>query len=173
MYSNAVGFHASAALASIGQRFPWGRQGERHSSMLRNVAKGHIWQFGVTALPAYWPFWHFKLKSRVLFAADDQTPEGKQVEDPKKMHRLRRSVCKGWRNKQWHGRMLAFMDLLSGDSAFIRLQMSPSQHVVLDASPILFSSPVSTLLPDELGGDEEEADETTLGRPEVEEEPKE
>ena len=172
MYSNAVGFHASAALASIGQRFPWGRQGERHSSMLRNVAKGHIWQFGVTALPAYWPFWHFKLKSRVLFAADDQTPEGKQVEDPKKMHRLRRSVCKGWRNKQWHGRMLAFMDLLSGDSAFIRLQMSPSQHVVLDASPILFSSPVSTLLPDELGGDEEEADETTLGRHEVEEEPK-
>ena len=169
-YSNAVGFHASAELAPVGQRFPWGRQGERHSSMLRNIAKGHIWQFGITALPAFWPFWHFKLKSRVLFAADDQTPEGKQIEDPKKMHRLRRSVCKGWRNKQWHGRMLAFLDLLTGDSAFIRLQMSPSQHMVLDASPILFSSPVSTLLPDELGGDEEEADETTLGRPEVEEE---
>jgi len=173
LYSNAVGFHASADLAPIGQRFPWGRQGERHSSMLRNVAKGHIWQFGVTALPAFWPFWHFKLKSRVLFAADDQTPEGKQIEDPRKMHRLRRSVCKGWRNKQWHGRMLAFLDLISGDSAFIRLQMSPSQHVVLDASPILFSSPVSTRLPDELDGDEEEVDETTLGRPEVEEEPNE
>ncbi|MEY8829725.1 toll/interleukin-1 receptor domain-containing protein [Sedimentitalea sp. XS_ASV28] len=170
LYSNAVGFHASAELAAVGQRFPWGRQGERHSSMLRNIAKGHIWQFGVTALPAFWPFWHFKLKSRVLFAADDQTPEGKQIDDPKKMHRLRRSVCKGWRNKQWHGRMLAFLDLLSGDSAFIRLQMSPSQHVVLDASPILFSSPVSTLLPDELGGDAEEIDETTLGRPEAEEE---
>lgn len=169
LYSNAVGFHVSAELAAVGQRFPWGRQGERHSSMLRNIAKGHIWQFGVTALPAFWPFWHVKLKSRVLFAADDQTPEGKQIDDPKKMHRLRRSVCKGWRNKQWHGRMLAFLDLLSGDSAFIRLQMSPSQHVVLDASPILFSSPVSTLLPDELGGDEEEVDETTLGRPEVEE----
>ena len=172
-YSNAVGFHASAELAPVGQRFPWGRQGERHSSMLRNIAKGHIWQFGVTALPAFWPFWHFKLKSRVLFAADDQTPKGKQIEDPKKMHRLRRSVCKGWRNKQWHGRMLAFLDLLSGDSAFIRLQMSPSQHMVLNASPILFWSPVSTSLPDELGGDDEEADETTLGRPEVEEEPNE
>jgi hypothetical protein len=36
--------------------------------MLRNVAKGHVWQFGVTALPAFWPFPHFKLKSRVLFS---------------------------------------------------------------------------------------------------------
>lgn len=56
LYSNATGFHASAELALIGQRFPWGRQGDRHSSMLRNVAKGHVWQFGVTALPAFWPF---------------------------------------------------------------------------------------------------------------------
>ena len=172
-YSTAVGFHASADLAPVGKRFPWGRQGERHSSMLRNIAKGHIWQFGVTALPAFWPFWHLKLKSRVLFAVDDQTPEGDPIEDPKKMHRLRRSVCKGWRNKQWYGRMLAFLDLLSRGSAFIRLQMSPSQQIVLDASPILFSSPVSTQLPDELGGDDEEIDETTLGRPEAEEEPNE
>ena len=36
--------------------------------MLRNVAKGHVWQFGVTAMPGFWPFPHFKLKSRVLFA---------------------------------------------------------------------------------------------------------
>jgi hypothetical protein len=28
-YSNAVGFHASAAQAAIGQRIPWGKQGDR------------------------------------------------------------------------------------------------------------------------------------------------
>lgn len=169
-YSSSVGFHASPEQAPVGKKFPWGRQGDRRSSMLRNIAKGHIWQFGVTALPAFWPLWHIKLKSRVLFAADNQTAEGAEIDDHRKMHRLRRSICKGWRNKQWHGRMLAFLELLSGESAFIRLPLSPSQDLVLDASPILFSSPVSTQLPDEFGGDDEEIDTTTLGRPDFSEE---
>ncbi|WOH49347.1 toll/interleukin-1 receptor domain-containing protein [Bradyrhizobium sp. sBnM-33] len=109
-YSSAVGFHASAAQAALGQRIPWGKQGDRRSSMLRNVAKGHVWQFGVTAMPYFWPFWHLKLKSRVLFAVDNETPVGLSIDDPRKLHRLRRSICKGWRNKQWHGRMLAHAD---------------------------------------------------------------
>lgn len=169
-YSNSVGFHASPALAPKGARIPWGTQGERRSSMLRNVAKKHIWQYGVTALPSIWPFWHFKLKARVLFAADNGTQEGLKIDDPKKMHRLRRSICKGWRNKQWHGRMLAFLELISGDSAYIRLRLSPGSDCVLEASPVLFSSPVSTMLPDVADADAEETDTSTLGRPEAEEE---
>lgn len=168
-YSNSIGFHASPGLASTGQRIPWGKQGDRRSSMLRNVAKGHIWQFGVTALPAVWPFWHFKLKARVLFATDNSTPTGLAIDDPKKMHKLRRSVCKGWRNKQWHGRMLAFLELISGDSAYIRLRLSAEHDLVLDAAPVLFSSPVSTDLPDVAGADDEETDASTLGRPETDE----
>ena len=168
-YSNSIGFHASPEIASTGQRIPWGKQGDRRSSMLRNVAKGHIWQFGVTALPAVWPFWHFKLKARVLFATDNSTPAGLAIDDPKKMHKLRRSVCKGWRNKQWHGRMLAFLEMISGDSAYIRLRLSAEHDLVLDASPVLFSSPVSTDLPDVAGADDEETDTSTLGRPETDE----
>ncbi len=169
-YSNSVGFHASPALAPVGTRIPWGKQGDRRSSMLRNIAKGHIWQFGVTALPATWPFWHIKLKARVLFAADNGTPEGLAIDDPKKMHKLRRSICKGWRNKQWHGRMLAFLEMLSGDSAFIRLRLSAEHDLVIDAAPVLFSSPVSTMLPNEADADDEETDVSTLGRPENDEE---
>lgn len=169
-YSNSVGFHASPALAPVGTRIPWGKQGDRRSSMLRNIAKGHIWQFGVTALPATWPFWHLKLKSRVLFAADNGTPEGLAIDDPKKMHKLRRSICKGWRNKQWHGRMLAFLEMLSGDSAFIRLRLSAEHNLVIDAAPVLFSSPVSTMLPNEADADDEEVDASTLGRPENDDE---
>lgn len=170
-YSASTGFHASPDLAPKGRRIPWGRQGEgRRSSMLRNVAKGHIWQFGVTALPAFWPFWHFKLKSRVLFAQDNGTPDGLAIDDSRKMHRLRRTICKGWRNKQWYGRMLAFLELMSGESAFIRLRLSATSDVVLQAEPILFSSPVSTALPDILDADDEETDQSTLGRPDNDEE---
>lgn len=169
-YSNSIGFHASAQQAPTGKRIPWGKQGDRRSSMLRNVAKGHIWQFGVTAMPSFWPYWHLKLKSRVLFSVDNETSEGLDIDDVKKMHRLRRSICKGWRNKQWHGRMLAFLEILSGDSAYIRLPLAKSAVLAIEAAPILFSSPVSTALPDILDADEEEADVTTLGRPDNDEE---
>ncbi|WP_316173163.1 toll/interleukin-1 receptor domain-containing protein [Bradyrhizobium sp. SZCCHNRI2049] len=164
-YSNAVGFHASATQAPTGHRIPWGKQGDRRSSMLRNVAKGHIWQFGVTAMPYFWPFWHLKLKSRVLFSVDNNTAEGIGIDDARKLHRLRRSICKGWRNKQWHGRMLAFLELLSGESAYIRLALSANAALLIEAAPMLFTSPVSTALPDVLDADEEEADISTLGRP--------
>lgn len=168
-YATAIGFHASPEQAPTGCRIPWGRQGTRRSSMLRNSAKGHIWQFGVTATPSFWPFWHFKLKSRVLFAVDNGSAAGLEIDDAKKLHRLRRTVCKGWRNKVWLGRMLAFLEILSGESAYIRLALSGSQAVVLEASPILFTSPVSTALPNVLDADADETDPSTLGRPESEE----
>jgi hypothetical protein len=169
-YSNAVGFHASAAQTPTGHRIPWGKQGDRRSSMLRNVAKGHIWQFGVTAMPYFWPFWHLKLKSRVLFSVDNNTAEGLGIDDARKLHRLRRSICKGWRNKQWHGRMLAFLELLSGESAYIRLALAANAALLIEAAPMLFTSPVSTALPDVLDADEEEADISTLGRPDNDDE---
>ncbi|HEY9091517.1 TIR domain-containing protein [Parasphingorhabdus sp.] len=167
-YSNAIGFHPPPDLAPKGKRIPWGRQGSQRSSMLRNSARGHIWQYGVTGMPFLWPFWHFKLKSRVLFAVDNGTEDGEAIDDHRKMHRLRRSNCKGWRNKQWHGRMLAYLELLSGDSAYLKLAVSSISSIMLDATPILFNSLVSTELPDELDADAEETDASTLGRPELE-----
>src|SRR5207245_2074422 len=105
-YSAAVGFHVSKDQAKIGQKIPWGKQGDKRLSMLRNTAKGHVWQFGVSSIPAFWPFPHFKLKSRVLFAPLNPNEAGDPITDAKKQHRLRRTVCKGWRNKQWHGRIM-------------------------------------------------------------------
>jgi len=167
-YSAATGFHAAKDQIKVGQKIAWGKQGDNRSSMLRNIAKGHVWQFGVTAVPAFWPFPHFKLKSRVLFAPVVLDEAGDPIDDARKQHRLRRTVCKGWRNKQWHGRLMAFIELLSADTSFIALPLGESAFVKLQAAPMLFSSPVSTLLPNVLRDEEEEADETTLGRPEPE-----
>lgn len=172
-YSKDTGFHVGKKLAKIGQRIPWGKQGDRRSSMLRNEAKGHVWQFGVTGIPAFWPFHHFKLKSRVLFAPKDAADTASPYDDKKKQHRLRRTVCKGWRNKQWHGRTMAFIELLAGESAFIELKLSPTASLLLEAAPMLFTSPVSTPLPNALSDDDDEMDESTLGRPEFEPEEEE
>jgi hypothetical protein len=168
-YSKDLGFHASKDHVKLGQRVPWGKQGDRRSSMLRNLAKGTVWQFGVTGLPALWPYPHFKLKSRVLFAPLNGVEAGDPFEDTKKQHRMRRSNCKGWRNKQWHGRLSAYIELLSGESSYISLPLSNSAFVKLDAAPVLFSSPVSTDLPSMTSYEEEEQDISTLGRPVLEE----
>lgn len=162
-YSAAIGFHISKDQLRIGQKVPWGKQGDRHSSMLRNIAKGYVWQFGTTAVPAFWPFPHFRLKSRVLFSPVVANEAGPPLTDKAKQHRLRRSVCKGWRNKQWHGRLLAYLELLSGESPYITLFLGEDARLRLDATPILFTSPVSTALPDELFDDDEEQDVSTLG----------
>lgn len=168
VYSKATGFHCTMLQAKLGQKIPWGKQGDRRSSMLRNIAKGQVWEYGVSALPAFWPFPHIKLKSRVLFTPRDDA--GDPFGDAHKQHRLRRSVCKGWRNKQWHGRLMAFIEMLSGDSASIVLPLGASATIRLEAAPILFSSPISTPLPNSMADDDEEQDASTLGRPETEDE---
>jgi hypothetical protein len=161
-YSNAPGFHASKALVKIGARVPWGQQGENRSSMLRNKAKGYVWQFGVTAFPSHWPFFHFKLKSRVLFAKPKDDDADNPLDSKRTQHRLRRSICKGWRNKQWHGRMMAFLEILAGEAATIKIPLSPSLFVRVEAHPILFTSPVTTALPHAMTYDAEEDDDSTM-----------
>lgn len=158
-YSKMPGYHVTEAQAPLGKRFRWGKQGENRLSALRNKAQGKIWQFGLTALPAFWPFPHFKLKSRVLFAEE----AGSVFEDKGLQHRLRRRICKGWRNKQWHGRLMAFLELLSGDDAFLKLPLAANAFVKLEATPILFTSPVTTVLPDIMDDADEEDDQETFG----------
>jgi hypothetical protein len=92
-FSASSGFHVGPATIKLGQRIPWGGQDDRRWSMLRNEAKGHVWQFGVTAIPAFWPFHHFKLKSRVIFGSSNEVDDGKLYDDKKKQHRLRRLTC--------------------------------------------------------------------------------
>ena len=70
--------------------------------MLRNIAGGKVWSFGVSAFPNLWPFPHLKLKARVLFSELSEGAAGAAIADTDRQFRLRRRICKGWRNKQWN-----------------------------------------------------------------------
>lgn len=168
LYSKQPGYHAGDGQLAIGKKVPWGRQGSRRSAMLRNIAKGKVWQFGVSAAPVLWPYPHFRLKSRVLFSDVSDGKAGALVDGVDQQFRCRRSICKGWRNKQWHGRLMAYLEVLSGESPYIKLPLGPSSEIRLDATPILFTSPVATLLPDVLTDDDEETDLSVLGNERVE-----
>ena len=131
--------------------------------MLRNISRKKIWEYGVSVVPGLFPYPHMKLKSRVLFS--DIGEAGKAIIIPEKraQFRLRRSVCSGWRNKAWHGRAMAFMELLAGDSPYVDLSVGSGDSIVLDAMPIQFTAPVTARQTHKLDEDAEETDLTTLG----------
>jgi TIR domain len=164
-YSKDPAFHAADNHARLGQKIAWGTQGEKRSSMLRNIAKGHVWQFGVTGIPSFWPYPHFRLKSRVLFSSLSGEKAGPVIDDKDKQHRLRRTVCKGWRNKQWHGRLRAFLEVLAGDAPYIGLMLGSEVRLKLDSVPVFFTSPVTTELPNEVADEQDEQDESTITTP--------
>lgn len=138
-FSNAPGFHVSDPLANLGQRISWGKQGTRRSSALRNIAKGKVWEFGVTAFPNLYPFPHLRLKSRVLFSdvnfAEDGQPKlrGETIKDVRVQHKLRRSICSPWRNPAWLGRLMAFLELLSQEESTIKLPLAADAILHIDA----------------------------------------
>lgn len=163
-FSSGASFHVDASKLDIGKRVPWGRQGQTRSSMLRNVAKNRIWEYGVSATPNFFPYPHLKLKGRVLFSERGENDQPVEIEDDRTQFRLRRSVCSVWRNKAWHGRLMAFMELLAGESPFVDLPVGRGLAVTLDAAPVEFTAPVSARQVNRLGEDAEETDETTVTR---------
>ena len=97
--------------------------------MLRNIFKKTILEFGVGVVPGFLPYPHLELKSRVLFSDIYEHQKPIPILDTRTQFRHRRSVGSGWRNKAWHGRVMAFMELLAGEShmlIFVLGQLSTS-----------------------------------------------
>lgn len=162
-FSSGLSFHVGAGKLKLGQRVPWGRQGARRNSMLRNVAKKKIWEYGVSVIPSLFPYPHMRLKGRVLFSDIGEGQKANPIPDKRMQFRLRRSICSGWRNKAWHGRLMAFMELLAGDSPYVDLPVGSGASITLDAMPVQFTSPVTAQQTYQQDEDAEEIDDTTLG----------
>ena len=58
---------------------------------------------------------------------------------------------------------MAYLELLSGEAPCITVPLSDACAITLDARPMLFTSPVTTALPDTMEDDAEETDDSTLG----------
>src|SRR5208282_5228358 len=67
------------------------------------------WHFGVSVAARTAPFRHVRVIARLIFTEDGQKP----FEDPAKMHRLRRSFAKAWRNAWCRDMLLALLRWLS------------------------------------------------------------
>jgi hypothetical protein len=96
------------------------------------------WHFGMSAIYRGGPSRHFRIKSRLIFSDDGLIP----LTSKARMHRLRRSFTKGWRNARWRDLLLSMLFWLSEGESVLRVPMSLEDDMFVEVPPIVFTSPV-------------------------------
>ena len=117
------------------------------------------WHFGVSASFSGVPFPHFRLKNRLVFTQDGNTP----LESTARSHTLRRSFAKGWRNARWRDMFLSFLYWLGDGTTVIDVPVAPDEAFALSLPSIAFDCPIGV----EDGGDVSQDDDD----PEIEFDP--
>lgn len=111
----------------------------------RSEKRGMNWHFGVSAAARSAPLRHVRVVSRLIFTQDGKRP----FDDPAKMHRLRRSFAKTWRNARWRDMLLAFLHWLADGKDALAVPVSSEEDLVLGLPPITWQVPVSLPVADE------------------------
>ncbi len=151
-----------ARLSFLWQNAKGSRQLRGHSTK-RKV----YWHFGVSTSYRGGPIRHVRVKSRLVFSEDAITP----LPSKQRMHRLRRSFAKGWRNARWRDMLLAFLYWLSGGETVVRVALATDQHLLIELPPIAYASPVSINEEDGSEGDSDDPDEDVTAEALEEEDP--
>jgi hypothetical protein len=97
------------------------------------------WHFGVSVAARTAPLRHVRLVSRLIFTNDGLKP----FDDAAKMHRLRRSFAKTWRNARWRDMLLAFLHWLTNGGAEWRVPVNGDEAILLRLPPVMWMAPVS------------------------------
>lgn len=97
------------------------------------------WHFGVSVAVRSVPIRHVRVMNRLIFTEDGYRP----FDDAARMHRLRRSFAKTWRNARWRDMLLAFLHWLAEGRAELVALTSSDEGLVLRLPPIAWVAPVS------------------------------
>ena len=125
-------------LSDSRQPFQWGdTKGSRVLRGYSEKRKLH-WHFGISAFYRGGPLRHFRIKTRLLFSEDGAT-----ILPAKRMHRVRRSFAKGWRNARWRDMLLALLYWASAGESLLRIPLHLDDDLLVEVPPIFFTSPVS------------------------------
>ncbi|MCY3857977.1 MAG: toll/interleukin-1 receptor domain-containing protein [Gammaproteobacteria bacterium] len=101
--------------------------------------KGNHWHYGVTLRPSLFPIPHVKLIHRVIFTVDGKTP----ITSLPRMHRMRRSFTKSWRNDRWRDMQHAFLYFISGGYDHMSVRTASDSYIRLRLPAMQINSPFS------------------------------
>jgi hypothetical protein len=135
-------------------RYGLDRQRGRRQIIGVSAKRNVHWHYGINVQVRTAPVRHARLSARIIFTENGLDA----IADVKRMHRLRRSFAKSWRNARWRDMMLAFLWWVAGGLSEISLPVSEGEQIVLALPPASFSCPVSVLHSGELPPDEDDPD---------------
>ncbi|MGH9447393.1 MAG: toll/interleukin-1 receptor domain-containing protein, partial [Terriglobia bacterium] len=133
--------------------FEWRHRKGRRQLMGQSGKRNVHWHYSINGQARTAPIPHFRLYAGLIFSQNGMDA----LDDPKKMHRLRRSFAK-WRNARWRDMMLAFLWWLSNGRTEVPLPISNGQRMRLALPPMTFRSPVMAIQAGEEPADEDDPD---------------
>jgi len=145
---------ARGTLKRLSFNWPDGLSGSRQI-VGRSKKRGFHWHYGVSCWARTAPLRHVRVAGRVVFTSDGHSPLG----DARRLHRLRRSFCKSWRNDKWRDLLLTFWFWLADGAAFVDVPMGEGAAMRLTLPPLTFEASFGIDAPDDAATipDDEEA----------------
>ena len=120
-------------------KFDWGyRRGARQIIGHSDKRRVH-WHYAININLRTFPLHHLRIAARLVFSENGMDP----IEDVRRVHTLRRSLAKGWRNARWRDMLCAFVWWLSDDKGQLRLPVAEGGFITARIPPLQFSCPVS------------------------------
>lgn len=137
---------------------PSGRRQLVGQSKARNV----FWHYGVSCWPATSPLHHIRLSGHVIFTVDGRNPVG----DARRMHKMRRTLCRSWRNDRWRDLLLGFLYWLNDGETELRVSMGDGADMLITLPTMAFDADFGLAPTDGAAGGEggivEGTDDATL-----------
>jgi hypothetical protein len=122
-------------------RFDWSQQKGRRQIIGVSAKRKMHWHYAINGQVRTSPSRHLRLSARLIFSENGLDA----LRNVKRMHQLRRSFAKSWRNARWRDMLLAFLWWLADERSQIELPVSHREQMILALPPRSFASPVSVL----------------------------
>ena len=134
-----------ASLKRLSFSWPDGGPSGLRQIVGRSNKRGFYWHYGVSCWARTAPIRHIRVAGRVVFTSDGVNAIG----DARRLHRLRRSFCKSWRNDKWRGLLLAYWHWLAEGASFIDIPMGEDSLMRLRLPPLILDAPFGVDTPDD------------------------
>jgi hypothetical protein len=161
-FENANGRKAwwpTASQATLNQHaFDWGNLKGRRQLVGRSDKRGFHWHYGASCWARSGPIRHVRVSGRVVFTSNGAEPIG----DARRLHRMRRTFCKGWRNDKWRDPLLAFWYWIAEGADFADVPLGEDVAMRLRLPPIIFTAPFSVNSPSDAEASDDQDDDDPM-----------
>jgi hypothetical protein len=153
---------ATARHATMDQHtFAWADLKGRRQLVGRSDKRAFHWHYAVSCWARSGPIRHVRVAGRVVFTSNGYDLIG----DARRLHRMRRTFCKGWRNDKWRDLLLAFWYWVAAGAEFVDISLGEGVAMRLALPPTTFISSFGiSSLSDTASSDEQEEDDLIADR---------